>query len=163
MAARVDRDDVLNQIRLAELACVTGHAPGSDQLIRLGVEALLAGVCSPTLAELAGLTRAEEPQATALFRRAADELGLTWELPEGPTQRNWALLRLWSGMLLDGTLTPADAAERLYWPLYDLGPVDALTPLLTAVLLHEDGQSAPPHELTRELVIQARKFLAAAA
>ncbi|GAA2467707.1 hypothetical protein [Winogradskya humida] len=163
MTGPESRDEVLTRIRLAELAVITGHAPGSDQLIRLGVEALLAGVGSPTLAELAGLTRAEKPEATALFRRVTDELGLTWDLPDDPAERNRALLRLWSGMLLDGTLTPDDAAERLYWPLYDLGPVDALTPLLTAVLLYEDGQSASPHELTRDLVTQARKFLDSAA
>lgn len=51
-----------------------GQIVGSEQLIKAALDALLAGVESPTLAHLAGLGRSEEPEAHDLFHRVIDEL-----------------------------------------------------------------------------------------
>ncbi|GAA2585945.1 hypothetical protein GCM10010435_75110 [Winogradskya consettensis] len=171
------RDTVLRRIRLTETAIVTGYGFRTDQLINsaqlieLGLDALLAGVDTPSLAELAGLTRAEEPEATELFRRVADELGLAVSLPVTSEGRDRALLLLWAQLLLDGTLDTVDAAARLYWAISALGHPESLSDLLTAVVRYEDRVSSfdimdadrtrDLAELAGHLVAEARTLLRA--
>ena len=55
---------------------LAGREFGSDKLIRLGLDALLAGIDAPSLPLLAGPTRAEEPEAQELFDLVMKELPL---------------------------------------------------------------------------------------
>ncbi|WP_433858746.1 hypothetical protein [Streptomyces kronopolitis] len=60
------RDDALEQLRHFAHERAFGSQIGSDQLIQVGLDALIAGVDSPSLGMLAGLPRHEEPEAPAL-------------------------------------------------------------------------------------------------
>jgi hypothetical protein len=126
------------------IARAVGGEAGSDELIQAGVDALLAGVDSPTLPLLAGLTRREEPEAPSLFDRVADELGLVpAELPTDPASRAWALVRWWAQMIVDGELTPEMGGRLIWrhgWLLLD-GP-DELKPLIGSVTRHDDEKSS---------------------
>jgi hypothetical protein len=59
-----------------------GYTVGSDELIRMALDALMADVDTPALRQLAGLNRGEEPDAHDLFDQVVDELGLAPSLPD---------------------------------------------------------------------------------
>ncbi|MFI5492162.1 hypothetical protein [Actinoplanes sp. NPDC051859] len=112
---------------------------GSEQLIQLGHDALLAGNDSPSVALLAGLTRGEESEAGALFDRVVKELGLAVDLPADGAPRRWALVRWWASLALDGTLDPAVAADLIFWKAYsELDQPAVLAPVVAAVGAYED-------------------------
>ncbi|HEY9375303.1 hypothetical protein [Streptomyces sp.] len=102
--------------RLRELATerrAYGMA-ASDRCIQAGLDALLAGVDSPSLAQLAGLTRREEPEASDLFESVLDELGLRDGLPTTQAEAEWALVRRILTRIVDGTLDPVAGADRVW-------------------------------------------------
>ncbi|MFD5453626.1 hypothetical protein [Streptomyces olivaceus] len=74
-------DDALKQ--LTHISRARGHSVGT--LVRAahpaGLDALIAGVESPSLATLAGLLRCEEPEAPALFDQVLEDLGLLFHPP----------------------------------------------------------------------------------
>lgn len=70
------RDDALKQLSHIARERAFGRHVGSDRLIQAGLDALIAGVESSSLAMLAGLLRSEEPEAPALFDQVLEELGL---------------------------------------------------------------------------------------
>ncbi|MFB6963202.1 hypothetical protein ACFCYB_41160 [Streptomyces sp. NPDC056309] len=61
------RDDALKQLSHIARERALGRHVGSDRLIQAGLDALIAGVESPSFAMPAGLLRNEEPEASALF------------------------------------------------------------------------------------------------
>lgn len=61
------RDDALKQLSHIARERAFGRHVGSDRLIQTGLDALLAGVESPSLAMLAGLLRSEEPWADIAY------------------------------------------------------------------------------------------------
>ncbi|MEU4244417.1 hypothetical protein [Actinoplanes sp. NPDC026619] len=63
-------------LRTVTIDRLVGRHVGSDRLIQLGLDALLAGVDAPSLPLLAGLTHAEEQDAQELFDRVTAELRL---------------------------------------------------------------------------------------
>ncbi|GAA4609948.1 hypothetical protein BJY16_007596 [Actinoplanes octamycinicus] len=140
----MDGEMAVRQLRLIAIDRLVGCEVGSDKLIRAGVDALLAGVASPSLPMLAGLTRREEPEARSVFDRVADELGLVpEELPAEPTARTWALVRWWAELIVNGELT-AEEGGRLIWrhgrPF--LGSSEELRPLMESIVLHDDEMSS---------------------
>ena len=107
---------VLRTMRMTAINRLLGRDVGSDQLIRLGLEAVLAGVEAPSLQLLAGLTRAEEPAAPELFDRVLAELALVpADLRVETTPRTWALVRWWAQLMVDGELDVHTAGELIYW------------------------------------------------
>lgn len=72
----MNQDDALKQFSHMARERAFGQRIGSDRLIQAGLDALVAGVDSPSLAMLAGLLRSEEPEAPELFDRVLEELGL---------------------------------------------------------------------------------------
>ncbi|MEU4929506.1 hypothetical protein AB0G54_23770 [Streptomyces yokosukanensis] len=68
------RDDALKQLSHIVRERAFGRHVGSDRLIQAGLDALIAGIESPSLATLAGLLRSEEPEAPALFDQVIEEL-----------------------------------------------------------------------------------------
>ena len=79
-----------------------GRHVGSDRLIQAGLEALLAGVESPSIPRLAGLGRREEPEAAELFDAALEELGLFFRPPTDPVEAKWAMAYWIAEQISDG-------------------------------------------------------------
>lgn len=84
-------DDALDQLRRIARERAFGRHVGSNRLIQAGLDALIAGVESPSLAMLAGLLRSEEPEAPELFDQVLEELGLLFHPPAdpGPQSGRW--------------------------------------------------------------------------
>jgi hypothetical protein len=99
---------------------------GSDQLIQAALDALLAGVDTPSLQLLAGL-RAEEPQANGLFTSVIDELEFAPILPTAPTATRWELVRWWCQLIVSGRLPP-EVGGRLIWDELDRPELPRLAP-----------------------------------
>ncbi|MFF8486674.1 hypothetical protein [Streptomyces antibioticus] len=81
------RDDALQRFRHIARERAFGRYVGSDRLIQAGLDALIAGVESLSLAMPAGLLRSEEPVAPALLDQ---ELGLLFHAPADPRAAKWA-------------------------------------------------------------------------
>ncbi|WP_432012220.1 hypothetical protein [Streptomyces cucumeris] len=157
------RDDSLDQLRnIARERAFGGHV-GSDRLIQAGLEALLAGVESPSLAMLAGLLRSEEPEASALFDQVLEELGLLFHPPDDPRAAKWAMAYWIAVQIADGSLNPAAGTYRIWADIaYDLGYPDELEPLVHCA--HnldgwEETWGVSWEELSREAIDAAKKFL----
>jgi hypothetical protein len=101
--------DPIQPLRMAAIYERLGQHVGSDQLIKMALDAVLAGVDSPALVLLAGLGRKEEPEAHELFALACDELGLAPALPADPAAARWKLIRWLSGLIMAGELAPKTA------------------------------------------------------
>ncbi|WP_306324579.1 hypothetical protein [Streptomyces venezuelae] len=116
-------DDALDQLRHIARERAFGRPVGSDKLIQAGLDALIAGIESPSLAMLAGLLRSEEPGAPELFDQVLDEQGLLFRSPTDPWAAKWAMAYWITGQIADGSLDPA-AGTRLIWAdiAYDATP-----------------------------------------
>ncbi|MFC8263987.1 hypothetical protein ACFUNF_41955 [Streptomyces sp. NPDC057291] len=156
-------DDALKQLNHIARARAFGRHVGSDQLIQAGLDALIAGVESPSLAMLAGLLRSEEPEAPALFDQVLEELGLLFHPPADHRAAKWAMAYWVAGQIADGSLDPA-AGTHLIWAdiAYDLGCPDELEPLVHCA--HnldgwEESWGVSVEELNGEAVEAAKQFL----
>ncbi|MFE6710645.1 hypothetical protein [Streptomyces sp. NPDC057695] len=156
-------EDALDQLRHMARQRAFGRHVGSDRLIQAGLDALMAGVESPSLPLLAGLLRSEEPDAPELFDHVLDELGLLFRPPEDPRAAKWALARWIAAQIVDGSLTPA-AGTYLIWSdvAYDLDYPEALRPLVTCAHNLDDWEESwgvPIEELNGEAIEAAKQFL----
>ncbi|MEU9234427.1 hypothetical protein [Streptomyces subrutilus] len=157
------RDEALRQISHIARATAFGRHVGSDRLIEAGLNALIAGVESPSLALLAGLLRSEEPEAPALFDQVLEELGLAFHPPSDPRAAQWAMAYWIAGQIADGSLDPAVGTHLIRAELaYELGDPDELEPLVRCA--HdldgwEESWGIPYEELQREAVEAAEQFL----
>ncbi|MFD9569315.1 hypothetical protein ACFWBI_05670 [Streptomyces sp. NPDC059982] len=156
-------DDALKQFsHIARERAFCSHV-GSDRLIQTGLDALIAGVESPSLAMLAGLLRTEEPEAPALFDQVLEELGLVFQPPADPRAAKWAMAHWVAGQIADGTLAPATGTHIIWADIaYDLGYPDDLEPLVSCARSWDDCQESwgiPFEELNEEAVEAAKQFL----
>ncbi|MFC6987063.1 hypothetical protein [Streptomyces cirratus] len=157
------QDDALKQLsHIARERAFDRHV-GSDRLIQAGLDALIAGVESPSLAMLAGLLRSEEPDAPALFDQVLEELGLLFHPPADPRAAKWAMADWVAGQIADRTLDPA-LGTWLIWAniAEDLGYPEELEPLVHCA--HnldgwEESWGVSLDELNREAVEAAKHFL----
>ncbi|MEU9791136.1 hypothetical protein AB0E27_10940 [Streptomyces sparsogenes] len=156
-------DHALDRLRHIAHERAFGRHVGSDRLIQAGLDALIAGVESPSLAILAGLLRREEPEAPALFDQVLEELGLLFHPPTDPRAAKWAMAYWIAGQIADGSLDPA-AGTHLVWAdiACDLGYPEELEPLVHCA--HnldgwEKSWGVSFEELSREAVEAARQFL----
>ncbi|GAA4887186.1 hypothetical protein GCM10023237_00340 [Streptomyces coeruleoprunus] len=156
-------DDALDQFRHIARERAFGRHVGSDRLIQAGLDALIAGVESPSLAMLAGLLRSEEPDAPELFDQVLEELGLLFRPPADPRAAKWAMAYWIAGQIADGSLDPA-AGTHLIWAdiAYDLGRPEELEPLVHCA--HnldgwEESWGVSVEELNGEAVEAAKQFL----
>ncbi|MFB7312197.1 hypothetical protein [Streptomyces sp. NPDC056192] len=135
----MNHDDALQQLSHIAGERAFGRHVGSDRLIQVGLDALIAGVESPSLALLAGLLRSEEPEAPELFDQVLEELGLLFQLPADPRAAKWATAYWIARQIVNGSLDPA-AGSHLIWAdvAYDLGYPEDLQPLVSCASNLED-------------------------
>ncbi|MFE0463523.1 hypothetical protein ACFW1A_30155 [Kitasatospora sp. NPDC058965] len=110
-----DPGDALDSLRWLAIERASGRHTGSDRLIAVGLDALLSGVDSPSLPLLAGLGRAEEPEAPELFAKVLEELDLVPDLPTDHEQALWAMARWWVRLIVSGKLDPLTGADLIWW------------------------------------------------
>ncbi|MFE9399247.1 hypothetical protein [Streptomyces flavidovirens] len=103
----MNHDDALRQLSYIAHERAFGRHVGSDRLIQVGLDALMDGIVSPSLAMLAGLVRSEEPEAPALFEQVLEELGLLFQPLADPRAAKWAMAYWIAGRIVDGSLDPA--------------------------------------------------------
>jgi len=96
--------DGTEELRMLAIRQTLGEVVGADELISTGLDALLRGVDTPSLRALAGLMRAEEPEAQDVFRAVGDELGLFPSLPADPSAARWELVRWWCREIVAGNI-----------------------------------------------------------
>lgn len=102
-------------------------------------EAIARGVDSPSLRELAGLGRRDDVRdIRELYRAAMQELGI--DLP-GAAAVRWEYVLFWAQRMLDGTLSPYEAAARISAESFRLGDPESLRDLYVLTLLWEDEPS----------------------
>lgn len=94
----------------------------ADQVVRAAVDAIVAGLDSPSLGELAGL-REESPWFDEVVSAVVEELGLPQEISE-ETAVAFAL-RGKAQDLVDGRITPGDLASWAHQYVGHGGPVNA--------------------------------------
>ena len=142
----MDTEAAIATLRTVAIGQLVGSYVGSDRLIQLGLDSLLAGVDAPSLPRLAGLTRAEEPDAQELFAQVVAELELVPDdLPVLPVPRAWALVHWWARLIVDGTLDVRTGGEYIYadgWsaiPDAESGPLQPL--IFSIVQCQEAAQS----------------------
>ncbi|MFI6038184.1 hypothetical protein ACIBBD_29405 [Streptomyces sp. NPDC051315] len=157
------RDDALKQLSHIARERAFGRHVGSDRLIQAGLDALIAGVESPSLAMLAGLLRSEEPEAPALLDQVLEELGLLFHPPADPRAAKWAMAYWVAGRIADGTLDPATGTHLIWSDIaYDLGYPEELEPLVHSahdLAAWEESWGVSLEELDREAVEAAKQFL----
>ncbi|MFJ3950505.1 hypothetical protein ACIPXV_10605 [Streptomyces libani] len=135
----VTHDEALKELsRLAHERAFGGYV-GSDTIIQAGLDALLAGVESESLAMLAGLGRNEELEAPDLFERVLYELGLDVDVPAEARAARWALAYWLAGQMVDGSLDPAAGTFRIWRDVaWDLNYPDELQPLVVCAYNLDD-------------------------
>lgn len=142
---------------LALALLVVGMQPPED-LPDVATAAILAGVESPSLAQLSGLPRSEYQEARDLFFQAMEELGL--DRPS-PSDARWTIVRQWASDIVAGALSPIEGAQRIQrdgWN--ELGRPEELT---VFVGLADQWSDDPPHwdELEAEIIEAARNLVSA--
>lgn len=137
------RDDALKQLGHIARERAFGRHVGSDRLIQAGLDALIAGVESPSLAMLAGLLRSEEPEAPALFDQVLEESGLLFHPPADPRAAKWAMASWVAGQIADGSLDPVVGTHLIRADIaYDLGDPRNSNPSSAAPITSTAGKRA---------------------
>ncbi|MFF1839465.1 hypothetical protein ACFVXE_35640 [Streptomyces sp. NPDC058231] len=128
----MNHDDALQQLSHIAGERALGRHVGSDRLIQVGLDALIAGIESPSLALLAGLLRSEEPAAPELFDQVLEELGLLFQLPADHRAAKWATAYWIARQIVNGSLDPATGTHLIWADVaYDLDYPEGLQPLVS--------------------------------
>lgn len=154
--------DPIQQLRMAAISERLGDTVGSDQLIRAALDAVLAGVDSPALVELAGLGRSEEPEAHDLFARVIDQLEIAPTLPDDPAAARWELVRWWCQLIVDQKLAPEVGGQLIWFEGFNkLDYPDTLQPLVGWVSEWDDWTEDwnVPRDVFSDRIIDAAKQL----
>lgn len=101
----------MEQLRNLAIRLGLDEPVGAD-LPMAAAHALTRGVDSPTLRELAGLSKGQSREAVDLFRQAMDELG--WPVPDRSAAR-LQLMRDAAAKILAGEGAPEALAHEIYW------------------------------------------------
>ncbi|MEU5894474.1 hypothetical protein ABZ835_48090 [Streptomyces sp. NPDC047461] len=104
----------LLQMAAADRTLAAWQRPSDAQLVQLGLDALMAGVESPSLALLAGLARNEFRLASELFDLATQELDLLPLLPDDLNRARWTAARWWAHQIAAGDLDPVHGANLIW-------------------------------------------------
>lgn len=123
------------RLRVAALDQAAGRDIRPQQLIRLALDALLAGVDTPSLRMLAGLGRREDHEARELFDAVIDELDLRAQIPVAEHEALWLLARQAVEEIVRGAVDPLPAGLAIWSDFIE--PLDypaTLMPLFRAIL-----------------------------
>ena len=140
-----------------------GRHVTSDRLIQAALDGALAGLDTPSLNQLVGLTRREEPDASDLFARVLDELDLTVSLPADTPARGGNSC---AGCASRSSPAPASRGRRatdLVGGLEQTRLPTALRPIVGWVSDWEDwasGWNVPGDTYTDRIIDTARQLLA---
>ncbi|MCA2212586.1 hypothetical protein [Jidongwangia harbinensis] len=142
----MDTEAAIATLRKVAISQLVGRHVGSDRLIQLGLDALLAGIDTPSLPRLAGLTRVEEPDAQELFVRVVAELGLIPDnLPALPVPRAWALVRWWAQLIVEGDVDVRTGGDYIYcygWSAIPYTDSEPLRQLISSIVQCQDTTEA---------------------
>jgi hypothetical protein len=158
-------DEAVDRLQVLAVERLAYDVVGSDRLVRAGLDALLAGVDTPALAQLAGLTRREEPEASDLFEAVLDELALRDGLPGTRVAAAWWIVRRTLARIVDGTVDPVAGADRI-WDLahpgqwFDSAVAPVVQGLITAYDIDGADDPARLEEAREEIRAAARALLA---
>ncbi|WP_344261135.1 hypothetical protein [Streptomyces sodiiphilus] len=155
-------EQALTELRTLARTRALGRHVGSDRLIRAALDALLAGIDSPSLPLLAGLGRREEHEAQELFGHLAEELGIGFDAPADPMAAKWALAYWLAAQIVDGSLDPATGAD-LIWAEVAIAldyPSELASVVACAVQLEDwDETWDIPLERLKEAAVRAAREL----
>ncbi|WP_030663171.1 hypothetical protein [Streptomyces rimosus] len=132
------------------------------EIVQAALDALLAGVDSPSLALLAGLGRNELDEVAELFDGVLTELELVPLTPDNVAAARWETARWWAGRIVRGDLDAVDGA-RLIWEraACELGHPRELAcfgSVLRELWDEEDGSVPVSREQRDRLVAAARRL-----
>ncbi|MCU1496813.1 MAG: hypothetical protein JWM47_766 [Acidimicrobiales bacterium] len=146
---------VLPELVLALNSLVVGEQAPED-LPELCTKALVAGLDSPALREVAGLRPADYQDARERFFVAMQELG--YERPS-PSAARWVLVCSWAAEMLDGSLSPVGGCRRIWWDAcQELGSPPELLAFVSLATDWEELEARRP-ELEAEMISEARNLL----
>ncbi|WP_432510889.1 hypothetical protein [Kineococcus sp. SYSU DK001] len=133
------------------------HLLTPEQMPTWAAHALIDGYDSPSLGELAGLDVADPRDVQDTFTAALNELGAP-TLDEA--QARWEMARAWAQAAVEGTMTPYEAARRIWWQASSpLGHPDVLADF---VGLASEWEDDPEHRAAYEAdIVQAARVLLA--
>ncbi|WP_331733599.1 hypothetical protein OG948_59950 (plasmid) [Embleya sp. NBC_00888] len=163
----MDEHVVVSLLRLAAADVAQDAAwqrPSDERLVLLGLDALLAGVESPSLAQLAGLGHREHHAARELFAQALEELSLLPLAEDDLEDARWTAARWWSREILAGNLDPLDGATLIWLEAAaELGYPQALQPIVTLAQAATANEDPPAGQqpLKTDIVSAASRFLRA--
>ncbi|MEV1142093.1 hypothetical protein [Micromonospora sp. NPDC049799] len=128
----------------------------SEELPMIAAQALAEGLDSPSLRELAGLSRGEYREACELLDQVVDELGLP-ALPDAD-QAVWEVVVSYARRLVSGALTPVDGAHAIAACAGSLGFPE---PLATFAFLADlwESNAAEHAQLEQDMVREAEAML----
>ena len=128
-----------------------------EQMPTWAMCALTDGYDSPSLSELAGLDHADPRDVRDIFTAALDELGAP-TLDED--QARLEMARAWAHAAVEGTMTPYEAARRIWWEASS--PMDHPAALVRFVGLASEWEDDPEHRAAydAEIIQAARDLLA---
>lgn len=134
---------------------LAGHV-ASEDLPSWAAQALVEGLDSPALRELAGLPRSEVREARDLFQHAVAELGVMLPTEDASPVD---LVLFWASRVVAGTVEPVDGANWIIRYGEDLGWPARLQRLLGLASVWEDWPEGR-QETERSIVAEARALLA---
>jgi hypothetical protein len=141
-------------LRLAPCRFVVGDLT-SDDLVDVATQALVRGIDSPTLRELAGLYPQDRREAGELFRASMAELAV--RLPERD-EALWAIVRSTARAMLAGDCSPYVGSRRIWRLSHDVVEEGDLRIFVGLASEWEDHPGARA-ELDAEMLVAARELL----
>jgi hypothetical protein len=146
----------METLRRALVRLSVDDQPAED-LPEIATQALVRGIDSPALRELAGLSRDDARRgARDLYITAMAELGV--QMPT-PTEAARELVRFWAAEMLAGRLTPYEASRLIWWEGWTpLGMPDDLTPFVGLASEWEDNPEYRA-EYEHDMLTEARALL----
>lgn len=143
------------EIELALARLVIGSQPPED-LPDLATAAMVNGLDSPSLRQLAGTSRRDYQDARDLFLSAVDELGITQPTPD---LARWHLVRHWATEMVEGRLSAIKGSRLIWWEAWEhLGRPDSLTAFVGLASEWEDDE-VHRSQYEADMLDEARRLL----
>lgn len=121
----------LERLRMLAIRRMAGDRIDADELIRAGLDAVLAGIESTSLELLAGLGPQEQSEAPSVFDDVVTELALVNDQGHNKVDARWTLVRWLATMIVDDELDIVDGARRIQSSWQELGTPDELAALVS--------------------------------